>query len=334
VTQKALDAASIPKGTSLFARRMANLLTRSLGGTNKELMGAKPRERQPNESRAQYDSYLSTFHLEENAKMNKVNANLSMKPRILPQSKPRNDSLDVFLRSSSEFQSSHDYKKVVTQLQNENTLRGLSNISISTSYVREIDLVKVTDRIDNPNLNNEFTVDCVSCHISNIEKNTAISRLSSKIVDTQNLSKLNLARSKDFGSHVTTLFEKNFEKSENDQNEPSKTLFAKSDVFRSGPFVPLATVYTQSRDRSDDMYVTNQFSYYRYSPMISRRVANETSRALSKLVTASLRPNPAPNQCQPTVFDVCESIVNEGVPRVERYLRSDFEYCLQVSKCR
>ena len=204
-------------------------------------------------------------------------------------------------------------------------MRGLANITPSASQNRNFDLIKVTDRIDNPILNNEFTVDCASCHMSTSEKVVVVNRLTDTFFSTNTQTKFKAAFKKDFAADLFLFIEKFL----------VQTAIRPSDhVFRNGPFIPMVNEYQKSKKQSDDMYVTNQLSYYRYSPIISRRVANETSRALSQLVTTNLRPPAMPAQCQPLVFDACENVLSEAAPQLERYFRSDFEYCLQASKCK
>jgi hypothetical protein len=72
--------------------------------------------------------------------------------------------------------------------------------------------------------------------------------------------------------------------------------------------VPVAKSYRNVKEsENNQMYVTNQFSYYIDSPVISRRVANEVGRSLSLLNEANLRPPVRPLQCSPLVFDLCEN---------------------------
>jgi hypothetical protein len=183
-------------------------------------------------------------------------------------------------------------------------------------------LIKVTDRLDNPVLNNEFTTDCASCHMSTFERTNALNervkpflRNRSKILGPQS-AKLEMGTAKTFGAELNSFVNSEL----STLNKPLE-----NQHFRDGPFVPLAMAYQNINNPLNDMYVTNQLSYSQYSPIISRGVANETSRALSLLATKNLRPASMPSQCQPLVFDACENIVNESVAHGERYVRTDFE---------
>lgn len=101
-------------------------------------------------------------------------------------------------------------------------LRGLSAVPIDDLGNRQAALNRVRDRIDDPSINSEFSVDCVSCHVSHFESYTA------------------------------------------DDD-------------------PLLTEPIPSWELSgNSMYMTNQFSYYRDIPIVSRRVQNETLEQLAK----------------------------------------------------
>jgi hypothetical protein len=101
-------------------------------------------------------------------------------------------------------------------------IRGLNNVPAETLGSRILSLAAVKDRIDDPVINSEFTVDCVSCHVSHFEE-------------------YNL---------------------EDD---------------------PLQTVEVSAGDlQANGMYMTNQFSYYRDIPIVSRRVQMETLDQLKR----------------------------------------------------
>lgn len=95
-------------------------------------------------------------------------------------------------------------------------IRGLANTPAETLESRAKSLSAVTARIDDPSINSEFTVDCVSCHVSHFENYSP-------------------------------------------DDDPLQTI----------------GIFKDDMD-SNGMYMTNQFSYYRDVPIVSRRVQNET----------------------------------------------------------
>lgn len=98
------------------------------------------------------------------------------KRRINPPPLPGNDSLAVFVMGNVGFQNSSDYSTIINT---HNYRLGLA--SVPNPKNRYEDVLKVTARIENPILNNEFRVDCASCHMANMEASNARMLIRSEI---------------------------------------------------------------------------------------------------------------------------------------------------------
>lgn len=179
--------------------------------------------------------------------------------RLAKRPKPFADSLDIFLRVKSHFQQQRDYERLIQEPKRYNVHMPKS---IEITGQRNIDLMRLASRIENPLLNNDFSTDCASCHFSSLEKwhvegdfdagkpSDALS------MNTEQMSRL-LAAS------------------------PLSPIDVTREAMPELPGVTPATAaaYRVISDVFLSVYVTNQFSIYRDWPQVSNRVANESGVA-------------------------------------------------------
>jgi hypothetical protein len=180
------------------------------------------------------------------------------RPRLFPQTKRSADSLDIFMRTRGSFQNQNLYEENLNR--SRQSAAGLDNIEVTGD--RASDLLQMTARIENPFLNDEFSTDCASCHMSAQESKEVGPAF--EIDDT-------VRRNPGYTSIQESHGGKNW--------DPKVQRFLFRDGFgqHSQPSSRMQTVDSFS---TDSFFAFNQFSIYRETPIVSNRVANETAVAV------------------------------------------------------
>ncbi len=210
------------------------------------------------------------------------------KGRLVPSEAAKRDSLDVFLRTAeaTKHQTNEEYlklHKILPDIQQ----KGLRRIKITKN--RNVDLSQMLARVNNPRLNDEFSVSCGSCHLASIESN-----LMGTFWRFYPHFKAALDKSLNpMGKVLPRFGVQNFREfidSVQGESESEDLILMKNHRYlsESSSFTPPASDFQQvfsssSRTVTDRVFVFNQFSLYRDTPVISHRVAHETDMALQHL---------------------------------------------------
>jgi hypothetical protein len=195
---------------------------------------------------------------------------------IIPEGKPGQDSFEPFLLQPSLKERSMGslfYEEIVAfeNQYNELYYKGkirLSNVESSSNYME--DAIKVADRIANPEINHEFQVDCASCHAAN----SVVRRLKKSVAPIASItgsefSVKNEEETKALYNSGAQSLGKRFWSNQAFKNESMSANPVSANIFE--PNIGL----TDQRAR----YVLNQFSIYKYWPIVSERIVNESAKA-------------------------------------------------------
>jgi hypothetical protein len=211
-----------------------------------------------------------------------------------------NDNLQFYLLNQLRFNDTGTTFTRVRQNRMDDTstvdlkyreLKSSANLSENIAQVGRYipDLAQMVERIDNPKLNHEFKVDCVSCHMSRSE-NTFVSTLDKKAF---------------FGGMSISNRNEVLEKLDKTESYPWQVQLGAE---------PIAGVvdYTSSRyqkhvrGRFGEVYMLNQFSYYFDMAVVSNRAAHEIADS-ARFANETLLQlgNPGGQRCNRTALKAC-----------------------------
>jgi hypothetical protein len=214
------------------------------------------------------------------------------KQRISPAPIENRDSLAAFVTGTVGFQTQKQYDEV----RKYDFRRGLTNITPSGK--READVLQVTARIENPVLNNEFRVDCVSCHMSNMEASHAAQKL-----DVRTLFVNQMLERLQTSVPATNPWEFPIEWTPAGQFKKPQGLTA----FRMAP----STVSPKGERAM--VYMLNQFSFYTDHPVVSARVVNEAAESAEYVNRVYLDVRaPWRHSCDKIALEACLTTVAKG----------------------
>jgi hypothetical protein len=217
-----------------------------------------------------------------------------------PPPLPDNDSLAAFVMAGMGFQSKLDYDLIVN---NYNYRLGLASADLSTGN-RYDHVLRVASRIENPILNNEFRVDCASCHMANMEASHARMVVRDSMKSDSGL-----------GSEVP--FVTIFQKLARDIPAAEKwgTLPAWEERLYPKNYYQAPPGYSAFRTSSSTVspkgqramvYMLNQLSFYAEQPIFSARVLNEAAESADFANRFLLnREAPLQLQCDLKLLDSC-----------------------------
>jgi hypothetical protein len=197
------------------------------------------------------------------------------RPRFYPPSRPELDSLDFFVRTEVNGQQPVQYPRFFADNSIEKI--GLNNIQLTGS--RKADLNQVVSRINNPHINDEFSVDCATCHLATSEQRNESEFRYPKFPKSQFVLKSQFRDAQSFSE----LFKNIGPGAKWGNEDPIFGLWNRFEYTspRTSYLLPPSSLQMNTEQSTDVNFIFNQFSIYRNLVRVSTRVSNEAEMAVN-----------------------------------------------------
>jgi hypothetical protein len=231
---------------------------------------------------------------------------------LRPDPRPQQDSLQHFLLNKFRFLSigvlnSKDNgrvqrldlpidQKITREYQSDPyVFPKRSNDPLKSTGVYHSDLGQLTERIDNPTVNSELNVDCISCHISKSEGVFARRELVRQpYIDHRAIAEGVQNQAPTPAERITN-GDTYFWQVNKGYNSPRDLSNFTHKVYQAHP-----------KQRFGEVYILNQFSHYFTLPMVSSRSVNESSESARFINQHFLaKPGPFREQCNTDGLKMC-----------------------------
>jgi hypothetical protein len=265
---------------------------------------------------------------------------ISESKTLRPDPRPKQDSLQHFLLNQFRFA---DTGSVITDVQpdrlddpadvqpkyadNPFLFTGIANTKLTGRYLS--DLSQMTAKIDNPKINSELNVDCISCHLSKSEGIFARRNYSRTDRSTHPVQIESNSDDDESELAKTTDQEAYFWEVQKGYDGPTDLSNFTHELYQSHP-----------RTRFGEVYILNQFSHYFKYPMVSSRSVNESSESARFVNEHFLaKPGPFRDRCNQDALRMCMLFTPSGDQNLESQRTGmAFPYSVQelprVQKCK